>query len=459
MRRTRSPTATSLRSGYGIFYGASVFNGFSAVPFSRGFGGTNNISNPLAHTSVFNWDSGYPSAFVAPSIDPTSWRLGGVTHWDPGAGRIPRTHQWNINVQRELMANLTIDIGYVGTRSSDIWVGDLANKNQLDPQYLSFGANLSTILRTDADAQRFGLARLPYPAFAGGQLWQALVPFPHLARNGIGLTTYNAPLGKSRYDSLQIAVNRRYANGLTSYGNYNFSKTLQNMESALTQRQRHDGRSTTTTWISNTAWATSIRRIPGSLQGFMRFRWAVNAGSAADMPGALDAVVGGWTVSFIGNYASGTPLRFTGSAIPGWNGRANRPDLINPDGHVHPRGFDSSKFDAAAIAQGNYADHLYIAPGFIVDHAPFTLGNAGFVVDVRDPWARNEDLSIQKTFRVRPDADAGARRAAQRVQPPYIRRDQHERARRALRSDHERQRKPRRTDWREAGVLVETCVW
>ena len=388
----------SLRAGYGIFYGANVFNGFSAVPFSRGFGGTNNISNPLAHTSMFNWDGGYPDAFVPAAIDPTAWRLGGVTHWDPDAGRIPLTHQWNVNVQREVRRNLTVDIGYVGTRSSDIWVGDLAHKNQLDPRHLSFGSNLSTILRTDADAQRFGLPGLPYPAFAGGQLWQALVPFPHLARNGIGLTTYNSPLGKSQYDSLQVAVNRRYANGLTVFGNYNFSKTTQNMESAL--RNDNGGRpldyynldledslsdfDQTHTWKLAVVYELPVGRDRRFGRG---------------MSTALDAIIGGWTLSMIGNYASGTPLRFTGSAIPAWNGRANRPDLNNPDGQSLLAGFDSSKFDASAIAQGNYADHRFITPGLIVDHAPFTLGNAAFVLDVREPYSRNEDISIQKTFR------------------------------------------------------------
>jgi len=389
---------TALRGGYGIFYGANVFNGFSSVPFSRGFGGTDNISNPLAHTSAFNWDNGYPGAFVAPAIDPTAWRLGGVTHWDPGAGKIPRTHQWNVNVQRQIMENLTVDVGYIGTRSSNFLTGDLANKNQLDPQYLRFGSNLSTILRTDADAQRFGLARLPYPAFSGGQLWQALVPFPHLARNGIGLTTFNAPLGKSRYDSLQIVVNRRFTDGLTLFGNYNFSKTMQNMESSL--RNDNGGRpldyynldleyslgdfDQTHTWKF-----AAVYEIPvGRDRRFGR-----------EMPAVLDAIVGGWTISYIGNYASGTPLRFSGSAIPGWNGRANRPDLNNPDGRSLLAGFDSSKFNAAAMSQVN-ADHRWIAPGLVVDHAPFTLGNAGFVLNVRDPYRRNEDISIQKTFRV-----------------------------------------------------------
>jgi hypothetical protein len=391
---------TSLRSGYGIFYGANVFNGFSSVPFSRGFGGTNNISNPLAHTSMFNWDGGYPDAFVPAAIDPTSWRLGGVTHWDPDAGRIPRTHQWNVNVQRQVLRDLTVDVGYVGTRSSNIWVGDLANKNQLEPKYLSFGSNLSTILRTDADAQRFGLSGLPYPAFAGGQLWQALVPFPHLARNGIGLTTFNSPLGRSRYDSLQIAVNRRYADGLTVFANYNFSKTIQNMESAL--RNDNSGRpldyynldledSLSDFDQTHTLKFAAVYEIPvGQERRFGR-----------DMPGVLDAVVGGWTVSMIGNYASGTPLRFTGSAIPGWNGRGNRPDVRNPEGRPLLAGFDPSKFNAAAIGQGNYADHRYITPGLIVDHAPFTLGNAAFVLNVRDPYSRSEDISIQKTFRFR----------------------------------------------------------
>ena len=393
---------TSLRAGYGIFYGANVFNGFSSVPFARGFGGTNNISNPLAHTSTFNWDGGYPGSVTAAAIDPTSWRLGGVTHWDPDAGLIPRTHQWNVNVQREVVRHLTVDVGYVGTRSSRIWAGDLANKNQLDPRHLSFGSSLSTILRTDADAQRFGLAGLPYPAFSGGQLWQALVPFPHLARNGIGLTTYNSPLGKSRYDSLQITANRRYANGLTVFGNYNFSKTIQNMESAL--RGDNAGR-------PNDYYNLKLEESLSDFDQTHTVKFAVvyelpigrqrRFGSA--LPGALDAIVGGWTFSILGNYASGTPLRFTGSAIPGWNGRANRPDVNNPTGRSLLAGFDPAKFNAAAIGQGNYEDHRYIAPGLIVDHAPFTLGNASFVLDVRDPFLRNEDISLQKTFRFRGD--------------------------------------------------------
>jgi hypothetical protein len=75
--------------------------------------------------------------------------------------------------------------------------------------------------------------------------------------------------------------------------------------------------------------------------------------------------------------------------------------VSNPGGSSLLAGFDSSKFNAAAISQGNYADHRWIAPGLIVDHAPFTLGSAPLVLDVREPYFRNEDISIQKTFRAR----------------------------------------------------------
>jgi len=391
---------TSFRGAYGIFYSANVFNGFSGAPFQRGFAGTNNINNPLNYTSVFNWDSGYPGNFVAPTFDPTAWRLGGVTHWDPQAGRTPYTQQWNLNIQREVIKNLTIDVGYVGSQSSGLWIRELANENQLDPKYLKFGTDLVTILRTDADAQRFGLTKLPYPAFSGGQLWQALVPFPHLARNGIGITTHNPPLGHSTYHSLQLVVNRRYTNGLNLYWNYNLSKTMQNMESAL--RDDNGGRPLDTYNLrlekavadndqTHTFKAAVVYDLP-----FGRSRKYFS-----NMNRALDFVFGGWTISMIGNYASGTPLRFTGSSIPGWNGRANRPDLINPNGLSLYSGFDTGKFNAAAVSTSGYADHRFINTNLFSDHKAFTLGTAGFTSNIRDPWARNEDFGLYKAFKIK----------------------------------------------------------
>jgi hypothetical protein len=114
-----------------------------------------------------------------------------------------------------------------------------------------------------------------------------------------------------------------------------------------------------------------------------------------------DFLVGGWEISYIGNYASGTPLRFTSSAIPGFNGRANRPDLLNPQGQSLYAGFDSQRFDVANISSANYGGHRFVTPGLIVDHKAFTLGTAGFALNIRDFWARNEDIGLRKAFRVK----------------------------------------------------------
>ena len=140
---------------------------------------------------------------MAAAIRPVAaWRLGGVTEWDPGAGRIPRTQQWNANVQREVMKNLTVDVGYVGTtRSSNLLAPAIwRNKNQLDPKYLSFGSDLQFrfCARTPTRNASGCLACRIRPSLAVSS-GRRSCPFPHLARNGIGLTTFNAPLGKSRY--------------------------------------------------------------------------------------------------------------------------------------------------------------------------------------------------------------------------------------------------------------------
>ncbi|MBO0862154.1 MAG: TonB-dependent receptor [Chloracidobacterium sp.] len=399
----------AIRGAYGIFYNASVFNGFSGAPFQRGFAATDTINNSLNNTSVFNWDGGYPGNRIEPTFDPTSWRQGGVTEWDPKAGRVPYTQQWNLNIQRELFKNLAVDIGYVGNKSTGIWaVSDVINQNQLDPQYLRFGADLANVrLNTDADAQKYGLAKLPYPAFGesapgkndGGLLWQALVPYPQLARNGVGLSVYREPYGHSTYHSLQIVVNQRMSKSLTVYWNYNLSKTLQNIESTLV-----GGNDSRPLDIYNLRLEKSIADDDRTHNFKTSVIWDLPFGRGQKLFSKnrlVDVLLGGWQLTYIGNYSSGTPLRFTGSGIPGFNGRANRPDLINPNGASLYAGFDSKRFQVANISASGVAAHLYVAPGLIVDHQPFTLGTAAYALNIRDFWGRNEDIGLRKAFRVR----------------------------------------------------------
>jgi len=294
-----------------------------------------------------------------------------------------------------------IDVGYVGTKSTGIWAGEIAIKNQLDPQYLRFGQDLASVrLNSDADAKKYGLAKLPYPGFAGGLLWQALVPYPQLARNGLSLTTYRAPYGNSTFHSMQIVANKRFGKGLSLYWNYNLSKTLQNMETTLVG----DNGSRPLN-IYNLSLEKSIADDDRTHNIKTSVVWDLPVGRNrkffGSMNRALDFIAGGWQLTYIGNYSTGTPLRFSGSSIPGFNGRANRPDLINPQGQSLYAGFDPKKFDATNINTAGFANNMYVTPGLIVDHGPFTLGTAGFALNIRDRWGRNEDIGLRKSFKVR----------------------------------------------------------
>ena len=67
--------------------------------------------------------------------------------------------------------------------------------------------------------------------------------------------------------------------------------------------------------------AASIPRT-GSRSSFnTRCPWGAASSSGVTCPRSWTAVVGGWEVSCIANYSSGTPLGFSGaSSINGWNG-------------------------------------------------------------------------------------------------------------------------------------------
>jgi len=116
-----------------------------------------------------------------------------------------------------------VTVGYVGSRSERLSIGgtqdSTININQLDPSYFGLGAALQQAVPNPM----FG-----NPAFgnfsrsatiARGQL---LRPYPEFT----SLTELSAPIGTSRYDSLQIKVTRRFANSFNLTSSYSFSKQL-----------------------------------------------------------------------------------------------------------------------------------------------------------------------------------------------------------------------------------------
>ena len=121
---------------------------------------------------------------------------------------------------------------------SNASVGNLINYNAVSPATLArYGlgdltnANTRTLLNstiTSAAAVAAGFKK-PYANFPdSGSVLQSLRPFPQYS----GIGQFQAPLGNSWYDSLQVKVVKRISHGLTATMAYTFGKALDSTTNA-----------------------------------------------------------------------------------------------------------------------------------------------------------------------------------------------------------------------------------
>jgi hypothetical protein len=116
---------------------------------------------------------------------------------------------------------------------------------------------------------------------------------------------------------------------------------------------------------------------------------------------ALNAVLGGWKIQYIGNYNSGTPLSFAAnSAASGTNVGGNRALLTNGDAGLGIP-FNTSSFNAALLQVSNPTNQ-YLNTQFIKQPAPYTYGTAAAnVAQIRGLWGRSENIALQKNWMVK----------------------------------------------------------
>ncbi|QQS46370.1 MAG: TonB-dependent receptor [Acidobacteriota bacterium] len=280
----------------------------------------------------------------------------------------PWSRQWNLNIQRQLPWQTSLEIAYVGTRGLQLSRNGEGgfDLNQLDPQYQSLGSQLNQ----QVDNPFFGLGTGGFfasPRIARGQL---LRPFPQFT-SMIPLYSSGA---SSNYHALQISFSKRLTRGLMLDGNYTWSK---NIEEGLNHQDSYnirDSRALAGIDIAHRFVISYLYELP-----FGRGR---RFGS--DAPGILNAFIGGWQFNGITTFQSGTPLSISANNTAGLFNPLTRPNTNgnNPklDGPVHER--LSKYFDTSVYSQP----------------APFTFGNAGATVGIRNDGIRSFDLSLFKEF-------------------------------------------------------------
>jgi hypothetical protein len=347
---------TVLRSGYGKSYlhfnrlgGENLlsFNGPHVVGLVINQTPNQGPCGPgIAVTACFRpTQAGYPEGLNVPANFNT---LNARTNYIPRDNDTGSVQSWHVTVQREILNNLLVDVGYIGNRSRDIMI--LGDYNQARPNGPT--ENLSV------------QARRPIQGFQEIQI----------AFDG----------GKGDYQALQVKVERRYTRGLYLLNSFTWSRARDNASGHL-ETQNGDnsrvnfrdiesefGRSGYDQPLNNTT--SVVWELP-----FGRGRRFGN-----NMSPVMDGLLGGWRLVGINTMTSGSPvnLSYTPAATSQVGGQFTfRPNLVGDP--VTPNGGPGNYLDPAAVE--------------IPTDRSQPFGNAPRNA-VRGPSFRQLDLGLHKIF-------------------------------------------------------------
>jgi hypothetical protein len=197
---------TTIRGGFGLY----AYN-WSLDTYGGGMGGSVSSSGSLSDTTngitpvtilggngnvITPVNGGISAAalpYTAASQDPTRFNGQGANYTQYPAP-VPKIYQWNLSAERQVMANMMVQLAYVGSHGFN----------------LAFPTDLNQVpanLRSSNDS-----GNRPYPNF-----------------QGIGGSTNNAI---SNYNSFQASVTERMSRGLSLSFNYVWSHFLDDIDSS-----------------------------------------------------------------------------------------------------------------------------------------------------------------------------------------------------------------------------------
>ena len=282
-----------------------------------------------------------------------------VTYWDQNHvnGYI---YQSSFDIQRELGNNLLLDIGYLGTFAHSMPVYS----------YGSGGYSINQVPDTD-------LAEVAAnPAIA-----QSLRPFPQYQNVQI----LDPNIGASKFNGVNVGLQKRYSQGLQLQANYTYSKFEDNAESYI-ELAGYPGDNTFTDYYNpKSRWGLSGNDIRHRLIVSGVYELPFGHGQRF-APGSaiLEQVIGGWSFGTIAELHTGTPL----SPLDAVNNTGSFSDGVRPNlvgDPVLSTGHRSAAqwFNTAAFQQN---------PAYTFGDAPRTFG-AG-------PGTAQVDASLLKNFRL-----------------------------------------------------------
>jgi hypothetical protein len=326
--------------------------------------GTNlrpTINPPFAHETDANYTSmTYPgstldqgfSTLQGTAANPYAGAL--LRLWDPNV-RPALSNQWNLSVQHQFAGSTTLQLAYVGQKSTHLMVPMPYAQLQLHSD--------GTIT--------------PSPFLSGN---------PQLAGDQISGTASN---GNQSYNALQAVLKKSLSSGLEYSVAYTYSKCMTDSSGYYGS---WGGQATPTSpyfqnlYDQKAEWGPCYYDAGQILTSYASYDLPFGRGRkiGKNMNKVADAVVGGWQINGILSLHGGFPLTISGSDASGTNSRGARANCLAP-------------VDILGKQNSPAGGYQWFDPSAFGPAAPGTFGTCG-VATVRGPGLHNLDLSVSKFF-------------------------------------------------------------
>jgi hypothetical protein len=377
---------TVLRSGYGIFYVQNDGGGGSQLTsIAQAWVPTVDGS----FTPVTTFSNPYPTGLLQPPQRSPNYQtlLLGTGIGAPIRGSESQhfgyLQQWNINIERELLPGMALEVAYAGSKGTHLVGGPVLN--QLADQYLSLG---TAVLQNQVPNPFYGIVpfgTLAQPKVAYGQL---LRPYPQYT----GVTASNDGNRDTVYHSLQAKVEKRFRQGGTVLAAYTYAHNIGDIETGMGWLEAGP-----LAGIQNNNNLRGDRATSGfdvNQRLVVSYVYDLPVGKGRKFLGNLNPVgetlLGGWGMNGISTYQGGFPLTFgTSSNATNSFGGGSRPNYV---GGCDP------------VVSGSAQSRLtrwFNTNCFVLPPAS-TFGNLGRTfTGVRTHGIANYDFSVFKSVMVR----------------------------------------------------------
>jgi len=370
---------TAFRAGYGRFVTPTEL-----ANSERDTLGEIDLAAFNPSTSVLSSVNGVPAAYLADpfpqSLTPAYGKsygrytnLGDNVSIDEYDQRTPVSDRINVSLQREIPFRIVADATYfVNFISHDQYSQNL---NLSDPRLrYTYGAAIDRSIPNPffnyGTVETFpgALRRSSTVAYT-----QLLRPYPQYGN----LIQTGTDLRKAKYQSLQLRLQRPFANGFSFLATYAYVK--QESQWFFDEQDEYDQRLSWFDFSVTQAGSSGNPTVASDPQhrfvGAATIEIPVGRGRkyGSDMSGVLDTILGGWQISGIYTYYSGVPLVF---------GVMVAPESVEKVGEV---GADKYWFDVT---------------GFTRQPAYTRRSNAWTFDGLTGPSFKNLDLTVQKTFKL-----------------------------------------------------------